>query len=210
MSIYTLRFNRWLRNLREILRYIFTRKKATSPDNHVVKIKRIWRFAKRIKAKSFIETGTFYGQTTSFASYLFDWVVSIELSPFLAAANMKDFKSSRNVRILEGDSRTALLEAINNTPSPIIFWLDGHYSGGATAGVDAPCPIMEELNAINQLAPSATFCLLIDDRRLFTGSGGYPTIEQLRQRILAIWSDADFSFDDDAIVVIKNGLNAPT
>ena len=211
MSIFTLRLKRWLRNLRELWRFAFVKKGLSDPDNHIVKLRRIRRFANQIGAKSFIETGTFYGQTTEIASRHFNTVVSIELSPYLAELNARSFKNTKNVTILQGDSRELLLSIVKGVPSPILFWLDGHYSGGITAGETSPCPILEELSAIRQLDQNTDFCLLIDDRRLFNGNNGYPEIDYLTRFVFDLWPDAEVTVDGDATVIsLKNEQQKPS
>src|SRR4051812_26296690 len=118
MNTLTLKIKRWLRNAREVFRFVFVPKNPSGPDNHIAKISRIRRYRNLTGAKSFLETGTFYGQTTEIASYLFDNVVSIELSSNLAELNALSFRRSKNVRIVQGDSRDRLHEVLIDLPQP--------------------------------------------------------------------------------------------
>jgi hypothetical protein len=59
-----------------------------------------------------------------------------------------------------------------------LFWLDGHYSGGATARGHKDCPVLEELDAI--FNSPFEHVIYIDDARLFTGKDDYPTLEALK------------------------------
>jgi hypothetical protein len=90
------------------------------------------------------------------------------------------FKNDANVEILNGDSGKVLFTLAPKFQQPVLFWLDGHYSGGITAKGDTDCPVFLELDAI--LAPNApAHIILIDDARLFNGSNDYPTISQLKE-----------------------------
>ena len=61
---------------------------------------------------------------------------------------------------------------------PAPFWLDAHYSGGTRGPRHEETPILVELAAI--LSSDIQHVILIDDAQAFTGSGGYPTIADLR------------------------------
>ena len=65
-----------------------------------------------------------------------------------------------------------------------MFWLDAHYSSGVTARGVVDSPIAQELETIFS-HPAKGHVILIDDAREFTGHGGYPTIEELYEFVLA-------------------------
>ena len=46
-----------------------------------------------------------------------------------------------------------------------IFWLDAHWSGGETYGINDECPLIEEIKIINNT--KLNHIILIDDARLF-------------------------------------------
>ncbi len=48
---------------------------------------------------------------------------------------------------------------------PTLWFLDGHWSGGPTAGEQDECPVMAELDALRGAHPDDV--ILIDDARLF-------------------------------------------
>ena len=113
----------------------------------------------------FVETGTFEGKTAAWAAGHFDGVTSIELSPELhrrAAARHADLP---NVRFVQGHSGERLREVVEGLGGPGLFWLDGHYSGGETAGESDECPVLAEIAAID--ASETEHFLFIDDARLF-------------------------------------------
>lgn len=201
MNLY---FQKLTRNIRSHIQYpywvMFGRGKA---DNHVYKMKRIERLAQQFMCTSFIETGTFYGQTTSFASKIFENVISIEISKKFHELNSKFFEKTKNVCILLGDSSERLLDAIEQSSGNVLFWLDGHFSGGDTGKGKVISPVIAELDIIRR-CNLENGVIVIDDLRLFTGKFGYPTILETIQKLHAIDSTGLLSVDSDALVFSFN------
>jgi hypothetical protein len=81
------------------------------------------------KAKSgyttFVETGTFKGDTVEAQRKNFDRIYSIELAEKLWQNAVKRFKPYNYITILKGDSGKILDEITSKLSSPAIFWLDG-------------------------------------------------------------------------------------
>jgi len=78
--------------------------------------------------------------------------------------------------------------------------LDGHYSGGITAKGILETPVKAELSHIfSDRIPDHV--ALIDDARIFTGYGDYPSIEQLRGLLAQIRPGLSLSSADDVIRV---------
>ena len=113
----------------------------------------------------FIETGTFRGGTAAWAAGHFRQVITIEMSAAIHAAFKERFAALTNVRAIGGDSRAALGEVVAGLVQPAIFWLDAHWSGLDTAGVEAECPVLEEIARID--ASPLNHVVLVDDARLF-------------------------------------------
>ena len=120
---------------------------------------------KRAGIDHFIETGTFRGDTAAWAAAHFRQVTTIEMSAVIHAAFQARFASLTNVRAIAGDSRAALGEIVAGLSQPAIFWLDAHWSGLDTAGVEAECPVLEEIARID--ASPQAHVVLVDDARLF-------------------------------------------
>jgi hypothetical protein len=114
----------------------------------------------------FVETGTYLGNTAAWAADIFDRVTTIELSAKYHAAALARFQSQQNVRAMRGYSAATLREILPALGSPVLFWLDAHWSGLDTAGHEKECPLLEELAAIN--ASPGAHSVLVDDARLFT------------------------------------------
>lgn len=129
------------------------------PTEIIIKLKEYGKIA------NFIETGTYKGNTTYWASQIFDRVVTIEYSPVMYQEATKKYSNVQNIEFLCGDSREKLQEVVANLDRPSIFWLDAHWSGGNTYGEGDECPIVDEIKIINS-SPCKHY-ILIDDARLF-------------------------------------------
>lgn len=115
--------------------------------------------------KEFVETGTNHGDTTEWASRHFDCVFSSELSPTLYRNAANRFRNTKNIELFHGDSPCQIRQ-INPRLSSPIFWLDAHWSGGETAGIESECPLINELT---EILATTTYSpvILVDDARLF-------------------------------------------
>ena len=172
---------------------------SPAPDNHTYKKRRIHKIARLYGCDTFIETGTFYGQMVHFAKSKFRSVISIEIYKPFFEQNVALFERDKNVHIIVGDSSVALSQAFSLSTGKILFWLDGHYSGDGTGRGDKISPIIEELRLIAGLGQPES-CIIIDDRRLFTGIDGYPTMDETTRELLAINPDYAITFDSDCII----------
>jgi hypothetical protein len=140
-------------------------------------------YMRRYSLSTFVETGTHVGNTLAFVARGGSTkCISIELSDeCFFAANLR-FRSWPSVRLLHGDSALAMPEVLNELRGPGSFWLDGHYSGGATARGGVETPISAELQVI--LASSICgHVILIDDARCFDGSHDYPHLDELLRQV---------------------------
>ncbi|MDD8018876.1 MAG: hypothetical protein PHP42_10925 [Bacteroidota bacterium] len=130
------------------------------------------KLAKLNGATVFVETGTFRGETTRWASKYFDTVFTIERAESIYNLHSAELSKLKGVKPLLGDSRTVLPKVVAEIKDrKSIFWLDGHWSGGETAGADDECPVLNEL-AI--LSGRKNDIILIDDARLFLSAPPQP------------------------------------
>ena len=121
-----------------------------------------------ISNAQWVETGTFFGDTTDFLSKKFPEVYSIEPSEYLFDHVFKRFKSKKNIKLFNDVSEKILPELLPNLSGDINFWLDGHYSSGITFKGNQDCPIRDELKEIsNNLKKFNKILILIDDVRCF-------------------------------------------
>ncbi|TPW15745.1 MAG: hypothetical protein FD127_574 [Acidimicrobiaceae bacterium] len=151
-------------------------------------------YARRVGADTFVETGTYRGDTLALVAPLVKQAISIELDPTLADFAKRRFATRPNVEIILGDSAKVLVCVVGSLASPALFWLDGHYSGGATAD-SGESPIMAEIETV--LSSALEHTLLIDDVRLFDGTNGYPSLAALRSRVEALRPGWNFEVVND-------------
>jgi hypothetical protein len=114
---------------------------------------------------TFVETGTFKGQTASWAAGLFSEVYTIENSEELFGLLEKTLNNYKNIHKIFGNSASELEEIDAEIKNPAIFWLDAHWCGGNTYGAIDPCPLLKEIMIIQQ--SELNHIILIDDARLF-------------------------------------------
>ena len=115
--------------------------------------------------ESFIETGTYRGDTAKWAAHHFKQVISIELSKAMydhASARCKD---DANIQLVFGDTRAELASIVPRLATPCLFWLDAHWSGGDTYGEHDECPLLKEIELAGMSGVEHT--VLIDDARHF-------------------------------------------
>jgi len=111
-----------------------------------------------------IETGTYKGGSARILASIFPEVVTIELDPALHRRAVDGLAGIPAITAVQGSSRDRLAPLVDPA-RPTLYWLDGHWSGGATAGEDDECPVLDELRAVATGHPDD--CILIDDARLF-------------------------------------------
>ncbi len=137
------------------------------------------RVAQDFGCRSFVETGTFRGDTTAFMAIQGLQCTTIELDPHFAEAARRRFDAQRpTVRVFEGDSSVVLRSVIPQLEEPNLFWLDAHCSGGATAGGGSAPPLLTELGLI-LTDHRFDHCVAIDDARDLLGLNGYPTLRDV-------------------------------
>lgn len=121
---------------------------------------------------TFVETGTYEGETAHWASQYFKNVYTIEKSISLRENAKNRFKNVNNIDFLCGDSRDVLVEISPKLTSPTLFWLDAHWSLGETYGEDDECALLGELDVI--LTMNQDHFVLVDDARLFFSPPPHP------------------------------------
>lgn len=199
---HSFRLGRLLRNLREAAKYpLWSVLAQSGPDNHFYKIARIRRIAKAHNCSTFIETGTFFGQTVAAVKESFGTIYSVELSEMLFKENCDYFSGVSSIRLFHGDSADRLGEMVDDAHGKILFWLDGHFSSGVTAHGESITPIAKELDILAS-KKRTNDCILIDDVRLFDGTGGYPTLASVEAAVRKIAGDYRITYDRDCLVAL--------
>lgn len=171
------------------------------------------RLAAAVGSKAFVETGTYRGGTTRWAAEHFARVYTIEKASTLFDAFSPELARLPGVRTIFGDSRNVLPEVMKEIgDEPALIWLDGHWSGGDTSGLEDECPVLEELQC---LAHRPSDIILIDDARFFLAAPPrphnpcqWPTIVDLVVAFDSFGEGRLLQVIDDVIVLVPNVGNA--
>lgn len=196
--------------------YLFLFKMKNKFYNYVTipsyKTKRetILKAARRYNSNAyFVETGTYMGDTVEYLKNDFAQLISIELSGDLAKQAAERFKNESKIRIVNGDSSKELKTILKDINTPVVFWLDGHYSSDfwvgdkhiITAKGDKQTPILEELGHIAEHGVK-NHLILIDDARLFKGKDDYPELSVVKKFVAAKMPEYRFSVQHDIIRIL--------
>ena len=115
---------------------------------------------------TFVETGTFRGDTTAAMSPYFKKLYTAELAEELFNKAKLRFEKTSNVNVIHGSSPEILSSLSSElTDQSVLYWLDAHWCGGETDGRTYECPLIAEIAAIGSLNEQSV--VLIDDARFF-------------------------------------------
>jgi hypothetical protein len=158
-----------------------------------------------IKVPNFVETGTYKGNTSIWASAYFEKVYTIEISPEFSEAASKRPDAGPNIKFITGDSKNEMPKLMKELIGPTLFWLDGHWCMNA-GGKEHECPLLDELSAIIQKQDSI---ILIDDARCFLGplppphrAEDWPLIDEIFAFIKSNFPGHTTTIIDDVIVSV--------
>ena len=174
------------------------------PAPHAVKIDVLKRYSN--SKMTWVETGTWMGDTTSALSAMAFHVHTIE--PQLDFVNLAKirFKNVGNVSLHYGSSEQLFGQILNDLNGEVAFWLDGHFSAGATFEGDIDTPILGELSAIKEnLHRFSQVSIFVDDFRCFDPSNSefsdYP-----ERKVLVDWatdSGLSWTVEHDIFVAFR-------
>ena len=131
-----------------------------------------------LKDSLWIETGTYYGETTKLLSKISKKTISIEADKNLFETSNKILKNFKNVEILNGKSEDLLDNVISKNLNfkNVCIYLDAHLcqdhlKNTKTFGNEnTATPILSELEIVSKYVASfEKIVVLIDDIRLFQG-----------------------------------------
>lgn len=168
------------------------------PPPHRVKQAVLRQYARRYRLTVLVETGTYYGDMVNAMTYAFRQIYSIELSEDLFKRAQKRFGDKAHIELICGDSAKVLPSVLNQLSEPALFWLDGHYSGGPTARGAEDTPILAELDQILAM-PDIGHVIVVDDARCFGADAAYPTLEALKEYVLARRPNVRYAVEGDSI-----------
>lgn len=171
------------------------------PVPNDVKVRNLKKIAEHYKLNYLIESGTYYGRTPYLLRKHFKKIISIEIDETLHNNAKKQLAKYPNIQLEHGDSGAVLDSVLSNIAEPVLFWLDGHYSGGETGKGSEVTPIFQELQAI--FKRSQEDIILIDDARIFINeSFDYPSIGKVIDFVKNYRPDAYIEVADDSIRVL--------
>jgi hypothetical protein len=155
---------------------------------------------------TWIESGTYLGQTSKCLARKASQVITIEPSQELVTRAKKKLSKFRNLTVIEGLSEFELPKLLSDVSGDVSFWLDGHASGAITYGRPEDTPIREELKAIAEYLPHwERAAIFVDDFRGFGArgreEGDYPSRSEL-----VTWADKNelnWTVEHDIFVAFK-------
>lgn len=180
------------RYLASLIISLWRAKGSSIPTPHSMKQRVILDYAARYGAKCLVETGTYRGDMVDAMKDRFLEIHSIEVFEPLFVDAVRQFKRHSNIHIHLGNSADVFVGLLPKLNGPVLFWLDGHFSGEGTGGFGKLAPVMGELQQIGKITGDNV--ILIDDAREFTGRNGYPSVDELRQ-----WATAN-DYDEFEVV----------
>jgi hypothetical protein len=124
-----------------------------------------------INYPTFVESGTHVGNTIIPLDNFFQKLHTIEIKKEFYESTKQKYKGNK-IQFHLGDASIILKDICKIITSPVIFFLDGHWSAGNTGRGDKDCPLYEELSCI------MTYCnhkciIIVDDCRLFGKGPSY-------------------------------------
>lgn len=160
---------------------------------------------------TFIESGTFRGDTTFAVKGKFREIHSIELSEPLFNEAVNRFKEFSHIKMYRGDSGQMIRKIASEndlSQRKIFFWLDAHWcEASSVSGVAAQCPLLAELSAIKKLSEESI--VVIDDARLFlappSGHDRYsaqhwPRLQQVIDALSALSLKHEILVSNDVVI----------
>lgn len=153
-----------------------------------------------IPGATWIETGTYRGDTTEFLAGLSGSVVSIEPDETLFRRASERFRGDPRIQLVNEPSESVIDSILQRTGGSVCLWLDGHFSGLGTYHGTEDTPIRQELHAIEAVVQTkARLAVLVDDFRDFPArvedervkTSSYPTRDALvswAQRNNLVWT----------------------
>lgn len=146
---------------------------------------------------TFVETGTWHGETIFEVERFFNKLYTIEIKKELYEEAVERYAGNK-ITFINGDSSIEMEKLVKTLDDNVIFFLDGHWSKMDTGMGTKEIPLIEEIQAINTYFKQAAI-IIIDDLRLF-GCG--PNLEGDK------YHDVDWSYikEEDVINNIKDRI----
>lgn len=171
-------------------------------------------FKSKLNITTFVETGTFKGDTIANLVNEVESIYSVELSDELAQAAKLRFKNYKHVTIVQGDSSGCLANILQETrDSATVYWLDAHWCDASnTAGLESQCPLLEELCTFSSLNSKSV--IVIDDARLFLAPPSrehrpkdWPNFHEISKKLLDISVEHRLIVLNDNIILYPKSIH---
>ncbi|MDD5517854.1 MAG: hypothetical protein PHV98_00700 [Candidatus Omnitrophica bacterium] len=122
----------------------------------------------RFSLETFLETGTYRGESCIWAAEHFRNVISIEKDVPRYQKVIGMTNKIKNIQLHLGDSRNLLFTILRDVLKPALIYLDAHLFGFTKEGWinNDQCPLKEELLAVRQIRIG--HIVIIDDAKWFT------------------------------------------
>ena len=153
--------------------------------------------------KTFVETGTYLGDTSLYLSRVVKKGSTIEVSKFLYTRAKFRLRKKKNIEVLLGDSVEVLGNILGAINTPCLFYLDGHFSGGISSSAkNYSSPLNLELEIIKSFHFLKGSIIVIDDARELGRTDGYPEINEIER----IFENQKFSKIElcDLLIILFN------
>jgi len=130
---------------------------------------------------TFVETGTFFGDTSAYACRFSTKVITLEPARELYEAAVRRFSRKRpQVELINATSEEAFPGLVPRLEGDITFWLDGHYSGGITYEGEQHTPLLRELECIGpHVGRFGRLAVLVDDIHACGTNPAYPPMSMV-------------------------------
>lgn len=150
-------------------------------------------FRRMLPLETFVETGTFEGDSVERVCSDFREIYSVEIAESYHRKAMEKFAGLANVQLLRGDSPEVLRRLRPKLAGgSVLYWLDAHWCDAdhVKGGQHSQCPLLDELDSIGSLNERSV--ILIDDARLFLApppspheASDWPDFDSLVRKLLA-------------------------
>jgi hypothetical protein len=178
---------RYLRGYKKII-FIFDSYKSyylrnfTSPAPRFIKMRTLVNFAH--PQGTWLETGTYMGDTSRYLAKRYKKIISIEPSDYFFKYSQSRLQRFNNIHLINGTSEEHFEKALISATPIANIWLDGHFSEGGTYLGENMTPILHELESIcRNKSKFESVVIFIDDIRCFPRTAntenGYPQFQFL-------------------------------
>ena len=160
----------------------------------------------------FVETGTHMGETAEWAAKLFHEVQTIEPSESYHKIAKTKLNCFPNVKCILGESSEKILECIGTNDGLWVYWLDGEFSFGDTAGESMEFHLIAELHALIKCKNPPI--ILIDDARFLLDppplphrKEDYPDFEKVLHLLKTIDASFYITLSEDVLIAVPEKLS---